>query len=135
VPIIRQDLEDDSKEVTEFGTVKDPALFQAMHSYSPYQHVQPGVKYPAVLFMTGDNDRRVNPAQSRKITAELQAATASGLPVMLRLPTSWGESLAGQLVKYVASCAKTPPFSETHNDAQREAILSPFNRFMSLFPP
>ena len=33
--------------------------------------------YPAVLLQTGDNDGRVNPMQSRKMTARLQAATSS----------------------------------------------------------
>ena len=32
---------------------------------------------------TGDNDHRVNPAHSRKMTAALQAATASGRPILL----------------------------------------------------
>ncbi len=79
-----------SFNVTEFGTVKDPALFKAMYAYSPYHHVKAGTKYPAVLFVTGDNDHRVNPAHSRKMIAELQAATASNLPVMLRTNANAG---------------------------------------------
>ncbi len=79
-----------SFNVTEFGTVKDPALFKALYAYSPYHHVKAGTKYPAVLFVTGDNDHRVNPAHSRKMTAELQAATTSGLPVMLRTNANAG---------------------------------------------
>ncbi|MGA9672620.1 MAG: prolyl oligopeptidase family serine peptidase [Terracidiphilus sp.] len=80
--------------ITEYGTVKDPAQFKALYAYSPYHHVQPGVKYPAVLFITGDNDHRVNPAHSRKMTAELQAATASGLPVMLRTNANAGHGIS-----------------------------------------
>ncbi len=83
-----------SFNVTEFGTVKDPALFKAMYAYSPYHHVKAGTKYPAVLFVTGDNDHRVNPAHSRKMTAELQAATASGLPVMLRTNSNAGHGIS-----------------------------------------
>ncbi len=60
--------------ITEFGTVKDKAQFQALHAYSPYHHVKTGVKYPAILLMTGANDPRVDPMQSRKFTAILQAA-------------------------------------------------------------
>jgi prolyl oligopeptidase len=52
---------------TEFGTVKDAAQFQALYAYSPYHHVVDGRKYPAILMETGDNDPRVNPAQSRKL--------------------------------------------------------------------
>ncbi len=79
-----------SFNVTEFGSVKDPALFKAMYAYSPYHNVKAGTGYPAVLFVTGDNDHRVNPAHSRKMTAELQAATTSGLPVMLRTNANAG---------------------------------------------
>ena len=64
--------------VTEFGTVKDPEQFQALHAYSPYHHVKDGDEYPAVLFLTGANDPRVDPMQSRKMTARLQAADPAG---------------------------------------------------------
>jgi prolyl oligopeptidase len=83
-----------SFNVTEFGTVKDPALFKAMYAYSPYHNVKAGVKYPAVLFVTGDNDHRVNPAHSRKMIAELQAASASNLPVMLRTNANAGHGIS-----------------------------------------
>jgi len=83
-----------SFNVTEFGSVKDPDLFKAMFAYSPYHHVKAGVKYPAVLFVTGDNDHRVNPAHSRKMTAALQAATASGLPVLLRTNANAGHGIS-----------------------------------------
>ncbi len=62
--------------ITEFGTVKDPAQFKALAAYSPYHNVKDGVKYPAVLLTTGANDPRVDPMQSRKFAARLQAATA-----------------------------------------------------------
>src|SRR6185437_14358809 len=45
--------------VTEFGTVKDPAQFQALYAYSPLHHVVDGTKYPAVFFLAGENDGRV----------------------------------------------------------------------------
>jgi prolyl oligopeptidase len=75
---------------TEFGTVKDPAQFKALYAYSPYQHVKDGTAYPAILFMTGDNDHRVNPMQSRKMTARLQAASSSGRPILLRTSSTAG---------------------------------------------
>lgn len=75
--------------VVEFGTVTDPAQFAAMRAYSPYHNVQDGVAYPAVLMMTGANDPRVDPMQSRKMTARLQAATAGG-PVLLRTSANTG---------------------------------------------
>jgi prolyl oligopeptidase len=52
--------------------------------------VTDGTKYPAVLFYTGANDPRVNPMHSRKMVARLQAATTSGLPILLRTSSDSG---------------------------------------------
>lgn len=69
--------------VGEYGSVVDAAQFRALYAYSPYYNVHPQSRYPAVLLETGENDPRVAPWQSRKFAAALQAATASGLPVLL----------------------------------------------------
>jgi prolyl oligopeptidase len=76
--------------IPEFGTVKDPEQFQALRAYSPYHHVRDGVPYPATLFLTGANDPRVDPMQSRKMTARLQAATAAEAPILLRTSSNSG---------------------------------------------
>ena len=76
--------------VTEFGTVNDDDQFKALRAYSPYHNVKDGAKYPAVLLMTGDNDPRVDPMQSRKMTARLQEATASDQPILLRTSANTG---------------------------------------------
>ncbi len=91
--------------VTEFGTVKDPAQFKALHAYSPYHHVTDGTKYPAVLIAAGENDGRVNPANSRKMTARLQAATASGHPVLARFSSSAGHGMGTALTERIAEQA------------------------------
>jgi prolyl oligopeptidase len=83
--------------VTEFGTVKDTAQFKALYAYSPYHHVKDGTAYPAILFLTGENDHRVNPMQSRKMTARLQAANSSGHPVLLRTTSSAGHGIGTAL--------------------------------------
>ena len=83
--------------VPEFGTVKDRDQFQAMYAYSPYHRVVDGTKYPSVFFMTGANDPRVDPMQSRKMTARLQDASASGHPVLLRTSDSTGHGLGTPL--------------------------------------
>jgi prolyl oligopeptidase len=82
---------------TEFGTVKDPAQFKALYAYSPYHHVKDGTAYPAILFLTGENDHRVNPMQSRKMTARLQAATSSDRPILLRTTASAGHGIGTAL--------------------------------------
>ncbi len=83
--------------ITEYGTVRDPDQFKALYAYSPYHHVQDGTSYPAVLFLTGENDHRVNPMNSRKMTARLQAATNSGHPILLRTSSSAGHGIGTAL--------------------------------------
>jgi prolyl oligopeptidase len=83
--------------VTEFGTVKDPEQFRALYGYSPYHRVRDGVKYPAVFMSTGENDGRVNPANSRKMAARLQAATTSGLPIFLVTTDAAGHGMGSPL--------------------------------------
>jgi prolyl oligopeptidase len=78
--------------VTEFGTVKEDAHFKALYAYSPYHHVKSGVQYPAVLFLTGDNDPRVDPMNSRKMTAILQAS-GTKRPVLLRTTSEAGHGI------------------------------------------
>jgi len=91
--------------VTEFGTVKDPEQFKALYAYSPYHHVEDGRAYPAVLFLTGDHDGRVDPANSRKMTARLQAATNSKLPVLLRTSSNAGHGIGTALSERMAEDA------------------------------
>jgi prolyl oligopeptidase len=83
--------------VTEFGTVKNPDQFRALYAYSPYHNVKDGTSYPAVLFMTGANDPRVDPYNSRKMTARLQAATSGKNPVLLRASADTGHGIGTPL--------------------------------------
>jgi prolyl oligopeptidase len=87
--------------VTEFGTVADPEQFKALYAYSPYHNVRDGTDYPSVLLITGENDGRVNPAHSRKMAARLQAATASGCPVLLRTSATAGHGLGTALAERI----------------------------------
>jgi prolyl oligopeptidase len=91
--------------VTEFGTVKDPAQFRALHAYSPIHNVKDGAKYPAVFLLAGETDGRVNPAHSRKMTARLQAATASENPILVRLSSSSGHGMGTALTEKIAQQA------------------------------
>jgi len=82
---------------TEFGSVKDPEQFRALYAYSPYNNARDGVAYPSVLFTTGDNDGRVAPYESRKMTARLQAATSSSNPILLRTDAAAGHGIGTAL--------------------------------------
>ena len=96
--------------VTEFGTVADEAQFHALYAYSPLHRVVDGTRYPAVLLLTGDHDGRVNPAQSRKFAARLQAATGSGLPVLLRTNASAGHGMGTALDDQIAEATDVHTF-------------------------
>ncbi len=90
-----------SFNVTEFGTVKDPEQFKALYAYSPYHHVKDGTAYPAILLSTGENDGRVDPYNSRKFAARLQAANPAGRPVLLRISMDTGHGMGTSLDKRV----------------------------------
>jgi prolyl oligopeptidase len=78
--------------VSEYGSAENAEQFPYLYAYSPYHHVKSGVKYPAVLFITGDGDTRVAPLHARKMAARLQAATASDRPILLLYDTKSGHS-------------------------------------------
>jgi prolyl oligopeptidase len=88
---------------TEFGSPDDPQQLRAMLAYSPYHHVTNGTKYPAVLLLTGDNDGRVDPMNSRKFAARLQAANASPHPILLRTTSAAGHGIGSALTEVVAA--------------------------------
>ncbi|HTT63690.1 MAG TPA: prolyl oligopeptidase family serine peptidase [Bryobacteraceae bacterium] len=85
----------------EYGNAADPQQFKYLYAYSPYEHVRPGTKYPAVLITSGDADTRVPPEQARKMTARLQAATGSERPVMILYDTKAGHSGGTPLSKVI----------------------------------
>ena len=68
----------------EYGDGEIPDQFESLRGFSPYQAIRDGVAYPAVMLTQGDRDTRVPPLQARKVAARLQAATSSGLPVIMR---------------------------------------------------
>jgi prolyl oligopeptidase len=67
----------------EFGTAEDPEDFAALRAYSPYHRVERGTAYPATMIVSGDADGICNPLHARKMTARLQQASCSGLPIVL----------------------------------------------------
>ena len=87
--------------ITEFGTVKEADQFRALYAYSPYHHIRDGVEYPAILFQTGANDRRVDPANSRKMTARLEAS-GTQQPVLLLTSSTSGHGIGTALSERVA---------------------------------
>ena len=91
--------------VPEYGSSEDAAQFKYIYAYSPYHNVKKGVKYPAVLFITGDGDTRVAPLHARKMAAQLQAATSSDRPILLLYDTKSGHSGGRPLGKQIEEAA------------------------------
>jgi prolyl oligopeptidase len=96
--------------VTEYGSIKDPEQFKALYAYSPYQHVKQGTAYPAIFLLTGANDGRVDPANSLKFAARLQAATSSKQPVLLLVSFDSGHGIGDNLSAAVERKADVDAF-------------------------
>jgi prolyl oligopeptidase len=85
--------------VPEYGSAENPEQFKWLYAYSPYHHVKAGVEYPAVLFMTGDSDSRVDPMHARKMAALMQGV--SKRPVLLRVEGKAGHGLGTPVGKRI----------------------------------
>ena len=84
----------------EFGTVKDPVECQALFEMDGVQHVQKGVKYPALMGVAGWNDPRVAAWEPGKYVAALQAATASGKPILMKVNYDNGHFTEEKIVTF-----------------------------------
>lgn len=88
--------------VSEFGTVKDPAEFRALLEMSTYHQIRDGTAYPAVMLVHGMNDPRVDIWHSAKAAARLQQASTSGKPVFMRIDMQAGHGV-GSTAQQAAS--------------------------------
>jgi prolyl oligopeptidase len=88
--------------IPEFGSVKTEDGFKALYAMSAYYHIEPGTKYPAVLVTAGANDPRVDPWQGAKMAARLQAATASGRPILFRVNYDAGHGITDTIAQQVS---------------------------------
>jgi prolyl oligopeptidase len=79
--------------IPEFGTVTKEDSFRELLAMSTLHQIKDGTKYPAVILTHGINDPRVEPWQSAKTTARLQAASASGKPVLFRVDYHSGHGI------------------------------------------
>jgi prolyl oligopeptidase len=83
--------------VPEYGSSDNPEQFRYIYRYSPYHNLREGVRYPAVMFVTGDADTRVAPLHARKMAARMQAIVASNpasadRPILLHYDTQAGHA-------------------------------------------
>ena len=91
--------------IPEFGTVTRQDEFRGLLEMSAYLHVKDGVKYPAVMLSHGLNDPRVEPWESAKMTARLQAATTSDKPVLFRVEYHAGHGIGSTKLQTLKGAA------------------------------
>jgi prolyl oligopeptidase len=91
--------------IPEYGSAENAEQFKWLYAYSPYQHVKPGVEYPAILFMTGDFDTRVDPMHAKKMAALMQAEAKNGAsktrPILLRIESKAGHGPGKPVTKQI----------------------------------
>ena len=88
--------------VSEYGSSADPKQFPYLLRYSPYQNVKKGTKYPATFLTAGEQDDRVHALHARKMTALLQASTASDPetePILLQVDRESGHGFGAPIDK------------------------------------
>ncbi|KGM13178.1 prolyl oligopeptidase family serine peptidase [Cellulomonas bogoriensis] len=57
--------------VAEYGDPEDPAQWEYIRTFSPYQLLREDEQYPPVLFTTSTRDDRVHPGHARKMAARM----------------------------------------------------------------
>ena len=95
--MVRAELEANGPpNIPEFGSHRTDAGFRSLLAMSTYHHIEPGVRYPAVLLVHGVNDPRVAVWHSSKTAARFDAARLAvkdGRPVLLRLDYDAGHGV------------------------------------------
>lgn len=71
----------------EYGDPEQAEEMRRVARFSPYQLVKEGSEYPAVYLVASDNDARTPSWHANKFAANLQAASVSKHPILLR---AWG---------------------------------------------
>ncbi len=91
--------------IPEYGSADDAKQFDTLYAYSPYHHVKKGQEYPAIMFLTGDTDTRVDPMHAKKMAALMQAEAKNGdskeRPILLRIETKAGHGQGKPVTKQI----------------------------------
>jgi oligopeptidase B len=88
-----------TREYDQWGNPEDPAYFDYMMSYSPYDNLQP-IDYPDILLTTSLNDPRVAFWEPAKFTAKMRVLKASDGLILLK--TDFGAGHGGASGRYNA---------------------------------
>jgi prolyl oligopeptidase len=96
--------------ISEFGSPEKPDEFRALLEMSTYHQIKDGTPYPAVMFIHGMNDPRVDVWESAKAAARMQAANSSGKPILLRLDAQAGHGIGATVTQRDAMIADIDSF-------------------------
>ncbi|CAG9584240.1 putative prolyl oligopeptidase [Leishmania major strain Friedlin] len=88
--------------ISDYGNPDEEEDFRVLEKYSPIHNVRAGVKYPAILVVTGDHDDRVVPLHSLKYVATLQHANPElGGPFLARVEVAAGHGFGKPTSKII----------------------------------
>lgn len=96
--------------IPEFGSVSDSTECLALLEMDSYHHLSKGTPYPATFITAGMNDPRVDAWQPGKFAARLQAATASGKPVLFLTDFEGGHGLGDRKSQWLEKVANALAF-------------------------
>ncbi|MEM8995563.1 MAG: prolyl oligopeptidase family serine peptidase, partial [Acidobacteriota bacterium] len=80
--------------MSEYGDPDDPAMWEAIKGYSPYQNLKKDADYPEVFFTGSTADDRVHPGHARKMAAKMRA---NGQPFLFFENIEGGHGAAANL--------------------------------------
>lgn len=80
-----------------YGKPEDSEHFKFMIKYSPVHNVRDGVRYPATLVVTADQDDRTHPMHALKFGAAMQKANSSDNPILMLIERKAGHGGAASV--------------------------------------
>ncbi len=110
-------------EWEEWGDpLHDPAFYEYMKSYTPYENVAAGVTYPPIFVTTSLNDTRVRYTEPAKWVARLQAI-ASGGPFLMKTEMVAGHGGRSRPLQRLAGRGDDPVLDHQHRHSQDHIVI------------
>ncbi|KAH9578092.1 Peptidase S9A [Trypanosoma melophagium] len=103
---------------SDYGDPDKEEDFKVLQHYSPLHNIRSGLKYPAILVVTGDHDDRVVPLHSLKYIATLQHENPTeGGPFLARVEVAAGHGAGKPTSKIMREAADIYTFISMHINA------------------
>jgi oligopeptidase B len=106
-------------EYEEWGNPNEPAAFEYMRSYSPYDNLRQG-DYPAMLVKTSLNDSQVMYWEPAKYVAKLRTLKTNDSPLLLHINMDAGHGGASGRYDYLEEIAFDDAFLLRELDAEKK---------------